>query len=77
MSSLVDIVYSFSIAWIFGNTIKIFKKIYLKIKFINILKCSELRAKQLVIPQEKKEWGIKTVLFDSLRQNINVELHNI
>ena len=64
--------YSFSIAWIFG----IINQIIQKTQSLQILICSLLQAKHLVITQEKDD-GVKMVLSYCLQQNVGVELHMI
>ena len=70
LSPLVHLVYSFSIAWIFG----IINQIIQKTQSLQILICSLLQAKHLVITQEEDD-GVKMVLSYCLQQNIGVELH--
>ena len=72
LSSLVHFVYSFAIAWIFG----IINQIIQKTQSLQILICSLLQAKHLVITQ-KKDNGIKMVLSYRLQQNVSVEQHMI
>ena len=63
---------AFSIAWIFG----IINQIIQKTQSPQILICSLLQTKHLVITQEKDD-GVKIVLSYGLQQNISVELHMI
>ena len=63
-------VYSFIIAWIFG----IINQIIQKTQSLQILICSLLQEKHLVITQEKDD-RVKMVFFHRLQQNVSVELH--
>ena len=72
LSALVHFVYSFSIAWIFG----IINQIIQKTQSRQILICSLLQAKHLVITQVKDD-GVKIFLSYRLQQNVGVELHMI
>ena len=72
LSPLVHFGYSFSIEWMFG----IINQNIQKIQSLQILICSLLQAKHLVITQEK-DHGVKMVLSYRLQQNVNVELHMI
>ena len=69
---LVHFAYSFSIAWMFG----IINQIYQKTQSLQILKCSLLQAKHLMITQEKDD-EVNMVLSYRLQQNVGVELHMI
>ena len=57
-------------------SIKIFKKIYRQMKFLQIVICCLLQAKHLVITQDKDE-GVKMVFSHLLQLNVDVELHII
>ena len=59
-------------AWIFG----IIQQIIQKTQSLQILICSLLQAKHLVITQEKEN-GVKMVLSYRLQQHVGVELHMI
>ena len=59
-------------AWICG----IINQIIQKTQRLQILICSLLQAKHLVITQEKND-GVKMVLSYRLQQNVSVELHMI
>ena len=72
LSPLVPFVYSFSIAWIFG----IINQIVQKTPSLQILICSLLQAKHMVITLEKDK-GLKMVVSYRLQQNASVELHMI
>ena len=72
LSPLVHFVYSFSVAWILG----IINQIIQKTQSLQILICSLLQAKYLVITQEKDD-GVKMVFSYRLQQNVGVELHMI
>ena len=62
----------FSIAWMFG----IINQIIQKTQRLQILTCTPLQAKHLVITQEKDD-GVKMVLSYRLQRHVGVELHMI
>ena len=70
LSTLVHFVYSFSIAWMFG----IINQIIQKTQSLQILICSLLQAKHLVITQGKNDW-VKMVLSYCLQENVSAELY--
>ena len=72
INPLVYFVYSFSIAWMFG----IINQNIQKTQSLEILICSLLQAKHLVITQEKGDGG-KMVLSYRLQQNVGVKRHMI
>ena len=61
LSPVVHFVYSFPIIWIFGIIHQILQKDSSKKGSLQILMCSQLQAKHLVITQEKND-GVKMVL---------------
>ena len=77
---MVHFVYSFSVSWMLALYINIFiticKKMIIKIKSLQIVICSLLQTKHLVITQQEDD-GVKIFLSYLLQQLffVSVELH--
>ena len=76
LSPLVHFGCSFSIAWIFGIIYQFIQKDSSKNESRQILICSLLQAKYLVITKEKDE-RVKMVLSYGLQQKVSVELYTV